>query len=48
MHASVLVIGQLRHQAATVPSLAMHAAYAVAAYQYHERDSHVIFMSHVK
>jgi len=35
-HASVLAIGQLRHQSATAPSIATHAADAVAANQ---RDS---------
>jgi len=39
-HASVLVIGQLRHQSATAPSLATHAADAVAAHQYHECDNY--------
>jgi len=43
----VLAIGQLRHQSATAPSLATHAA-AVAAHQCHERDSNAIFTSHVK
>jgi len=48
-HASVLAIGQLRHQSATAPSLATHAADAVAAHQCHEGDhDHVIFTSHVK
>ena len=46
--ASVLVIGQLRHQSATVPSLGTHAADAVAAHQCHESDSDVIFTSYVK
>jgi len=36
--ASVLVIGQLRHQSATARSLATHAANAVAAHQCHERN----------
>jgi len=45
-HASVLAIGQLHHQSATAPSLATHAADAVAAHQCH--DSDVIFTSHVK
>jgi len=40
-HASVLTIGQLRHQSATAPSLATHAADAVTAHQCHERDSEV-------
>jgi len=31
--ASVLAIGQLRHQSAAAPSLATHAADAVAAHQ---------------
>jgi len=44
----VLAIGQLRHQSATAPSLATHAADAVAADQCHERDSDAIFTSHVK
>ena len=39
-HASVLAIGQLRHQSATVPSRATHAADAVAAHQRHELWSH--------
>jgi len=47
-HASVLAIGQLRHQSAIAPILAAHAADAVAAHQCHERDSDVIFTSHVK
>jgi len=47
-HASMLAIGQLRHQSATTPSLATHAADAVAAHQRHECDSDVIFTSHVK
>ena len=47
-HASVLAIGQLRHQSATARNVAAHAADAVAAHQCHERDSDVIFMSHVK
>jgi len=47
-HASVLAIGQLRHQSATAPSLATHAADAVTAHQCHERDSDVMFTSHVK
>ena len=42
-HASVLAIGQLRHQSATVPSLATHAADAVAAHQCRHCDSYVIF-----
>jgi len=44
----VLAIGQLRHQSATAPSLVTHAADAVAAHQPHERDSDLIFTSHVK
>jgi len=47
-HASVLVIIQLRHQSATTPSLATHAADAVIADQSHEPDSDAIFTSHVK
>jgi len=47
-HAGMLTIAQLRHQSATAPSLATHAADAVAAHQYYERDSDVIFTSHVK
>jgi len=43
--ASVLAIGQLRHQSATAQSLATHAADAVAANQ---RDSDIIFTSEVK
>jgi len=46
--ASVLAIGQLRHQSATAPSLATHAADAVAGHRCHERDSDVVFTSHVK
>jgi len=46
-HASVLAIGQLHHQSATARSLATHAADAVAANQCHERNSDVIFTSHV-
>jgi len=34
----MLAIGQLRHQSATAPSLATHAAVAVAAHQCHESD----------
>ena len=37
----MLDIGQLRHQSAIAPSLATHAADAVAAHQCHERDSNV-------
>jgi len=44
----MLAIGQLRHQSATAPSLATHAADSDAAHQCHERDSDVIFTSHVK
>jgi len=44
----VLAIGQLRHQSAAAPSLATHAADAVAAQQCHERDNDVIFTSDVK
>jgi len=40
-HASVLAISQLRHQSATAPSLATHAADAVAAHKCHESDSDV-------
>jgi len=47
-HASVLTIDQLRHQSATAPSLATHAADAAAAHQCHKHDSDVIFTSHVK
>ena len=47
-HASMLAIGQLRHQSATAQSLATHAADAVAAHQYHEHVSDVIFTSHDK
>jgi len=47
-HASVLTIGQLRHQSATARSVATHAADTVAAHQCHEHDSDVIFTSHVK
>jgi len=42
-HASVLAIGQLRHQSTTVRSLATHAADTVAAHQRHDPDSDVIF-----
>jgi len=44
----MLIIGQLRHQSVTAPSLATHAADAVAAHQCHKRDSDVIFTSRVK
>jgi len=47
-HSSVLAIGQLSHQSATVPSHTTHAADAVAAHRCHECDSDVIFVSHVK
>jgi len=47
-HASVLAIVQLRCQSATAPTLATHAADAVAAHQCRERDTDVILMSHVK
>ena len=47
-HASVLAIGQLSHQSAPAPSLAIHAADAVADHQWHKRDSDVIFTSNVK
>jgi len=46
--ASVLAIGQLRHQSATAPSLVTHAADAVPAHPCHESDSTVIFTSQVK
>jgi len=46
-HASMLTTDQLRHQSVTAPSLATHAADAVAAHQ-HECDSEVIFTTHVK
>ena len=46
--ASVLAIGQLRHQPATASSIATHAADAVAGHQCHECESHVIFTSHAK
>ena len=39
-HASVLATGQLRHQSATAPSHATHAADAVAAHQCQEFRSH--------
>jgi len=45
-HASVLAIGQLRHQSATAPGLATHAADAVADHQC--RDSDVRFTSRVE
>jgi len=41
----VLTISQLRHQSATAPSLATHAADADAAHQCHERDSDIMFTS---
>ena len=44
----MLTIGQLHHQSATAPSLATHAADAVAAHQCHECDSDVVFTSHLK
>jgi len=46
----MLATGQLRHQSATAPSIALatHAADTVAAHQCHESDSDVIFTSHVK
>jgi len=44
----MLAIAQLRHQSMTTRSLATHAADDVAAHQRHERDSDVIFTSHVK
>jgi len=47
-HKSVLAISQLRHQSATAPKLATHAADAVAAHQCHESDSGVIFTSEIK
>jgi len=47
-HASVLAIGQLRHQSATAPSLATHSADAVTAHQCRERDTDLIFTSHAK
>ena len=37
-HASVLAIGQLRHQPATAASLATHVADAVSAHQCHESE----------
>jgi len=40
-HASVLAIGQLRHQSATARSLATHAADTVAAHRFHESDMKV-------
>jgi len=40
-------IGQLCHQSATAPSLATHAADAVAARQCHENDCDVMFTSEV-
>ena len=36
MNTSMMAIGQLRHQSATAPSRATHAADAVAAHQCHE------------
>jgi len=44
----MLAIGQLRHQPATAPSLATHAADAVSAHQCHGSDSDVISTSQVK
>ena len=35
-HASVLAISQLRHQSVSAPTLATHAADAVAAHQCHK------------
>jgi len=46
--ASLLAIGQLSHQSATARSLTTHTANAVAAHEYHKRDSDVIFTSHGK
>jgi len=46
-HASMLAIGQLHHQSANAPSLPTHTADAVAAHRCRERDSDVIFTSHV-
>jgi len=46
--ACAMAIGQLRHQSVTAPSLATHAADAVAAHQCRKGDNAVIFMSHVK
>jgi len=46
--ASMLDIGQLRHQSATAPSLVTHAADAVAAHQCHESDSDATLTSQVK
>jgi len=40
--------GELRHQSATAPSLATHAADTIAAHQCHERESDVIFTSLIK
>jgi len=47
-HASLLAISQLCRQSSTAASLATHAADAVAAHQYYESDSDVIFPSEVK
>ena len=41
-------IGQLRHQSATAPSLATHAADAVVAHRFHESDNDATFTSRVK
>jgi len=48
MNARVLAIGQLRNQSVINPSLATHAADAVAAHQCRERDSDVTFTPQVK
>jgi len=47
-NARVLAIGQLRNQSVINPSLATHAADAVAAHQCRERDSDVTFTPQVK
>ena len=51
-HASVMAIGQLRHQSLQqllqASPVTTHAADAVAAHECHECDSDVIFTSHVK
>jgi len=47
-HASVLAIGQLRHQSATARSLATHAADTVAAHRFHESDSDMTVTSYLR
>jgi len=47
MNKSMLAHCQLCYQSATVPSLATHAADTVTAHECHERDTDIIFTSHV-